>query len=65
MNVQKILRRNGRAFINDRLGYGKKLTAIAAAIIYRPEWPLLIVCPNVLVRTWIQELLKWIPKLNY
>jgi SNF2 family DNA or RNA helicase len=24
---------------------GKKLVAIALSIIYKPEWPLLIICP--------------------
>jgi SNF2 family DNA or RNA helicase len=46
------------------MGSGKKLTAIATAIVYRPEWPILIVCPNVNVRQWRAEFLKWIPKLN-
>ena len=63
-NVVKTLRRNGRVLINDSFGSGKKFTAIATAIIYRPEWPLLIICPNVLVRSWIHEFVKWIPKLN-
>ena len=47
------------------IGSGKKLVAIASAIVYRPEWPLLVVCPNVLVRSWRAEFLKWIPKLNF
>lgn len=64
-NVTKILQRNGRVILNDRIGSGKKLVAIASAIVYRPEWPLLIVCPNVLIRSWRAEFLKWIPKLNF
>jgi SNF2 family DNA or RNA helicase len=51
--------------INDPIGSGKKLAAIVAAIVYRPEWPLLIVCPGVSLRTWRSEFLKWIPKLNF
>ena len=51
--------------MNDRMGSGKKLVAIATAIVYRPEWPLLIICPNVFVRTWKLEFIKWIPKLNF
>ena len=47
------------------MGSGKKIQAIATAIVYRPEWPLLIVCPNVYCRTWRQEFMKWIPKLNF
>jgi SNF2 family DNA or RNA helicase len=50
--------------LNDRVGKGKKLVAIASALIYRPEWPLLIVCPNVLIQVWISEFKKWIPKIN-
>lgn len=46
------------------MGEGKKFSAIAAAIIYRPEWPILIICPQVLARTWQNEFIKWIPRIN-
>ena len=44
----RILRRNGRMILNDDLGTGKRLVALSAAIIYKSEWPLLIVCPAVM-----------------
>ena len=43
---------------------GKKLTAIAISIVYKPEWPLLIVCPHVLRYTWQEEFIKWIPNIK-
>ena len=45
-------------------GLGKKLTAIALSIIYKPEWPLLIVCPYVMRHCWQEEFIKWIPNLK-
>ena len=39
-----ILARNGRCVLNEPIGYGKKIVAIAAQIIYRADWPLLIIC---------------------
>ncbi|TNV84734.1 hypothetical protein FGO68_gene14682 [Halteria grandinella] len=48
-------------------GLGKKLVAIALSIIYKPEWPLLIICPFVLRHAWQEEFVRWIPniKLEY
>ena len=46
--IVRILRRNGRMILNDDLGTGKRLIALSAAIIYKSEWPLLIVCPAVM-----------------
>jgi len=58
------LARNGRAIINEDTGFGKRLVAIAAAVIYKQEWPLLIVCPSILVKKWREEFVKWIPSFD-
>ena len=38
--------------------------AIALGIIYKPEWPLLIICPYVLRYQWQEEIIKWIPNIK-
>ena len=43
---------------------GKKLVAIALSIIYKPEWPLLIICPQVMRHMWQEEFVKWIPNIK-
>jgi len=32
--------------------------------VYKTEWPLLIVCPQVLVQVWREEFVKWIPNFD-
>lgn len=54
----------GRILINDDPCAGKSLQALALALAYRQEWPLLIICPNILKYFWRYEILKWIPGLN-
>ena len=38
----------GRILLGDEMGLGKTLQAIALALRYRDEWPLLICCPTSL-----------------
>ena len=46
---EKTVYRHGRIILNDELGLGKRVQAIAAAITFKSEWPLLIVAPSVFV----------------
>lgn len=62
--IEKILSRHGRMIVNDDLGTGKKIVALSAAIVYKAEWPLLIVCPQVQQMLWREEFVKWIPKFD-
>nr|XP_046237913.1 DNA annealing helicase and endonuclease ZRANB3 isoform X2 [Scatophagus argus] len=62
--VEFALSRNGRCMIADEMGLGKTVQAIAAAYIYRQEWPLLVVVPSSLKYPWIEELERWIPELQ-
>ena len=62
--VTRVLKRNGRMILNDDLGVGKRLVAISVAIVYKTEWPLLIICPQVLQVLWKEEFVKWIPKFD-
>mmetsp|Transcript_17360 Transcript_17360/g.21898 ORF Transcript_17360/g.21898 Transcript_17360/m.21898 type:complete len:211 (-) Transcript_17360:2218-2850(-) len=52
---------HGRILINDDFGTGKSVQALALALAYRMEWPLLILCPAFLKYSWRYEILKWLP----
>ena len=39
------------------------LQAIAIAVHYANEWPLLVVCPTSMSLTWCEELERWCPFL--
>jgi len=54
------IRKGGRCLIADEMGLGKSIQAIAVAMYYRAEWPLLIITPSSLTFTWKVELLKWL-----
>lgn len=41
------------------MGVGKTLQALATALVYRKEWPLLIICPSSLRLNWKDEIFKW------
>ncbi|KAM6945678.1 DNA annealing helicase and endonuclease ZRANB3 [Aplochiton taeniatus] len=62
--VQFALSRNGRCMIADEMGLGKTLQALAVAVAYREEWPLLVVVPSSLKYLWMEEMERWIPDLN-
>jgi hypothetical protein len=55
---------HGRALVHGSMGSGKKVIAIGASIIDRPDWPLLIVCPRISQLRWRDEFKKLIPRLN-
>ena len=45
------------------MGLGKTIQAISVALVYRSEWPLLIIVPASLKFCWIEELEKWLPDI--
>lgn len=59
--VLAIVACRGRALLGDEMGLGKTVQAIAFAVLYREEWPLLIVCPSSMRATWARELKEWLP----
>jgi SWI/SNF-related matrix-associated actin-dependent regulator 1 of chromatin subfamily A len=58
--IKFAIRRNGRCIIADDMGLGKTVQALGAAYWFREDWPLIIVCPASVTRTWQQAILKWI-----
>ena len=54
---------NGRILLGDEMGLGKTLQAIAIAVHYAQEWPLLVLCPTSMALTWCEELERWCPSL--
>jgi SWI/SNF-related matrix-associated actin-dependent regulator of chromatin subfamily A-like protein 1 len=49
----------GRLLLADDCGLGKTVQAIAGALMYRQQWPILIVCPSSVKTNWSMELQKW------
>jgi hypothetical protein len=37
---------NGRALIADEMGLGKTRSAIACSVLYKEDWPVLVICPS-------------------
>ena len=58
------IERKGRILLADEMGVGKTVQAIGIALIYKEEWPVLIICPSSLKFVWRDEILKWIPNIN-
>lgn len=52
--------RFGRILLADEMGVGKTVQALAIALYYRRDWPLLIVAPSFLRFIWQQEILRWL-----
>jgi SWI/SNF-related matrix-associated actin-dependent regulator 1 of chromatin subfamily A len=48
-------------YIADEMGLGKTVEALAICQFYKAtRWPVLIICPSILVHTWKAEILKWL-----
>lgn len=60
--VRMCIARRGKLIIADEMGLGKSIQAIATALYFRREWPLLILAPASMVASWQQQLLRWIPE---
>lgn len=60
--VKMAIARRGRLIIADEMGLGKSIQAIATAVYFRREWPLLILAPASMVASWHQQILRWIPE---
>ena len=58
------IQRKGRFLLADEMGVGKSIQAIGVALLYKENWPVLIICPSSLKLVWRDEILKWIPDIN-
>lgn len=54
--VEFVISKNGRAIIADEMGLGKTRSAIACAVCYRDDWPVIIVSPSSARYHWYAEL---------
>ncbi|KAI0988225.1 hypothetical protein GJ496_005258 [Pomphorhynchus laevis] len=54
---------DGRLLLADDMGLGKTLQALSMALLYRSEWPLLIIVPASVKYSWQDQILKWIPNI--
>lgn len=58
------LERRGRCVLADEMGLGKTAQAICTLWEYRQEFPVLIVCPASVRKTWENEITKWWPAVE-
>ena len=45
------------------MGLGKTVQALAIALHYSKEWPLLVLCPASLKQVWRMEIKRWLPAI--
>jgi len=57
------LSKRGRCLLGDDMGLGKTLQALALAVQYREDWPVLVVCPSSLKWVWQEQAMDWLPEL--
>eukprot|EP00441_Pelagodinium_beii_P043767 CAMPEP_0197637374 /NCGR_PEP_ID=MMETSP1338-20131121/12620_1 /TAXON_ID=43686 ORGANISM="Pelagodinium beii, Strain RCC1491" /NCGR_SAMPLE_ID=MMETSP1338 /ASSEMBLY_ACC=CAM_ASM_000754 /LENGTH=708 /DNA_ID=CAMNT_0043209793 /DNA_START=30 /DNA_END=2156 /DNA_ORIENTATION=- len=57
------LSKGGRCLLGDDMGLGKTLQALALALQYQEDWPVLVVCPSSLRWVWKEQALDWLPDL--
>jgi hypothetical protein len=43
------IEKNCRFLLGDEMGVGKTVQALALSLIFKKDWPLLIICPSALV----------------
>ena len=54
------VRHGGRCLIADEMGLGKTVQALATALCYPSDWPVLVLCPASLCANWHTEAVKWL-----
>lgn len=58
------VKRGGRCLIADDMGLGKTVQAIALALWFREDWPLIIITPSSLRFQWREAIFRWVPNLK-
>ena len=58
------IQRKGRFLLADEMGVGKSIQAIGVSLLFKENWPVLIICPSSLKLVWRDEIEKWIPDIN-
>lgn len=59
--VEYAYSRKGRILLADEPGLGKTIQAIAIACCYKPDWPVLVICPSSVRPMWAREWERWGP----
>lgn len=63
--IQFGIKKHCRFLLADEMGIGKTLQAICLSLLYKNDWPVLVVCPSPLVFIWRDELNKWAKSISY
>jgi hypothetical protein len=56
--VEFALKNQGRMLLADEMGLGKTRSAIASAVLYQEDWPVLVVSPSSARHHWQAELMN-------
>jgi SWI/SNF-related matrix-associated actin-dependent regulator of chromatin subfamily A-like protein 1 len=43
------------------MGVGKTIQALAICMVYKEDWPIVIICPSSLRYNWKEEIHQWMP----
>jgi len=62
--VAFIKTRNGCCLLADQIGLGKRVQAIASADAFKGDWPVLIICHELLKNLWFSLLQEWLPEFS-
>lgn len=54
------LERGGKVLFGDENGIGTIGEVLALIECYKEEWPVLVICPNILRETWKYEIKNWL-----
>ncbi|CAO3596063.1 unnamed protein product [Absidia cylindrospora] len=62
--VRECLMKDGRVLLADEMGLGKTIQALAVALAYSDDWPVLIICPTSLLLTWSDQIQQWLSMVS-
>jgi SWI/SNF-related matrix-associated actin-dependent regulator 1 of chromatin subfamily A len=52
--------KNCRFLLADEMGVGKTIQAIGCSVVFKQDWPVLIICPSSLKYNWKDEIFNWL-----
>ncbi|ORZ09852.1 P-loop containing nucleoside triphosphate hydrolase protein [Absidia repens] len=62
--VRECLMKDGRVLLADEMGLGKTIQALAVALVYSDNWPVLIICPTSLLLSWSDQIQQWLSMVS-
>lgn len=57
--IKFAIERRGRILLADEMGVGKTIQAICICLVFKDNWPVLVLCPSSLKYNWRNEIMRW------